>query len=102
MNRAHRKYFRVSDDELKLLDELAGNMRTSTYVRQCALGRPPLRVPEVNREVYVELQRIGINLNQISKHLNTAPSTRALIEQAEASVTSLRNALTSMHLKGQS
>jgi hypothetical protein len=62
-------------------DQLADTARDlgisiSTYIRQVVLSRPlpPRRavrpIPEVNRETYHELGRVGGQLNQIAQRLN--------------------------------
>lgn len=55
----------------------------STYLRLCALGRPPRIVPPVNAETFVELTRIGNNVNQIARRLNERsgddPTTQELV-----------------------
>jgi hypothetical protein len=50
----------------------------ATFVRQAALNKvvsPPAQIPEVNRETYLELAKIGGNLNQIAHHLNAGVVT---------------------------
>lgn len=50
----------------------------ATFVRQVALGvvvSPPAKIPEVNRETYLELAKMGGNLNQIAHHLNAGVAT---------------------------
>jgi len=50
----------------------------ATFVRHVALGAvvlPPPPIPEVNRETYLELARMGGNLNQIAHHLNAGVAT---------------------------
>lgn len=50
----------------------------ATFVRQVALGAvvsPPAQIPEVNREAYLELAKMGGNLNQIAHHLNAGVAT---------------------------
>lgn len=96
-HRTIRKYFRVSPDELKELDRRAGHLRTSTFVRLCALGRPPLSVPSVNNELLVELRKIGTNLNQIARKLHTAPSSINLAEIAAEECQKFRNAIILWH-----
>ena len=49
--------------------ELAG-LKLSEYLRSAALNktiRPQPKVPEINRATYVELGRIGNNINQLTK-----------------------------------
>jgi hypothetical protein len=50
----------------------------ATFVRQVALGTvvsPPAPIPEVNRETYLELAKMGGNLNQVAHHLNAGMAT---------------------------
>ena len=50
----------------------------ATFVRQAALNKvvsPPVQIPEVNREAYLELAKMGGNLNQIAHHLNSGVAT---------------------------
>ena len=50
----------------------------ATFIRQVALGAvvsPPAQIPEVNREAYLELAKMGGNLNQIAHHLNAGIAT---------------------------
>lgn len=50
----------------------------ATFVRQAALNKvvsPPMQIPEVNRETYLELAKVGGNLNQIAHHLNAGVAT---------------------------
>lgn len=50
----------------------------ATFVRQVALGSvvsPPAQIPEINREAYLELAKMGGNLNQIAYHLNAGIAT---------------------------
>jgi hypothetical protein len=56
-----------SPAEYRLLRQLAGCFPISTFLRLQALRQQPLpakRVPPVNLQVIVELQRIGNNVNQ--------------------------------------
>ena len=41
------------------------------YIREAALGRPVVVIPEINREAFSSLARIGANLNQLAHHLNS-------------------------------
>ena len=99
MARTIRKYFRVSADELKEMNARKGNMRTSIFVRHCVLGSRPLSVPAVNNDLLVELRKIGTNLNQIAKKLN---SSQEKIEQEIAATAAeecqnFRNAIIRFH-----
>jgi len=45
-------------------------MRPAAFLREHALSRAPVAVPEVNRQAFAELGRAGNNLNQIARRLN--------------------------------
>ena len=69
---------RVNDEELKALKQRAGNIGTSTFLRRLALDQPIAPLPPVSREVIHkcdpglirEVNRIGVNINQIAKQVN--------------------------------
>ncbi|NJL82321.1 MAG: plasmid mobilization relaxosome protein MobC [Chloroflexaceae bacterium] len=49
----------------------AAGLKLSEYLRRAGLKKNQLRtVPEINRQVYGELGRIGNNLNQLAKAYN--------------------------------
>lgn len=91
--RPHIKYFRVSSEELAELHRRAGKMRLAPFVRACALGHPPIQIPQINQTALVELRKIGTNLNQIARRLNAESSTRELAKAADTEITALRNSL---------
>lgn len=43
----------------------------SAYLVAAGLSRPIVFIPPINREAYASLARIGSNLNQLAKHLNS-------------------------------
>jgi hypothetical protein len=58
--------------QIEFLANLAG-LRVSDYLRKTALQREiPRPIPQVNKETYSELTRIGININQLTRAVNTA------------------------------
>lgn len=65
---------RFSEDERKSLFEQAKSfgVSLSEFVRRAALKRrmPPLPPPQLNRDIYQELSRIGNNLNQVTRKIN--------------------------------
>ena len=79
MSRKRYIQIRVTDDELKEIKERAGNVSTSTFLRQLALDQPIAQPPNPSREIIhkcdPELIRqvnyIGNNINQIAKQLNS-------------------------------
>lgn len=93
---------RLSPEERALLDEAAGKagLTTGSYARERALGAPApraVRRAPVERKELVrllgELGKIGSNLNQIAKSLNTgvlvyetevAAAQQAVVEMRDA------------------
>lgn len=79
MSRKRYIQIRVTDDELTAIKERAGNVSTSTFLRQLALDQPIAQPPNPSREIIhkcdPELIRqvnyIGNNINQIAKQLNS-------------------------------
>ena len=65
---------RFSVEERKALFERAKNfgVSLSEFVRRAALGRrmPPAPPPQINREIYEQLCRIGNNLNQVVRKIH--------------------------------
>ena len=75
-----RKNFplRLSKAERAALEEKASEagLKLSAYLREAGLNRTVRQrnnfIPQINRETYVELGRIGININQLAKAANTS------------------------------
>lgn len=74
---------RYSDDELEEAKKRAiGNM--AGWLRDLSLGQPVKKKPKpVNPNLLYELNRIGVNLNQISRYLNSKDSGLTVVEKAE-------------------
>ena len=73
--RNHSYSVRLSDIELEMLRDraLESGMKASELIRKNALMRPlPRRVSKIDLKTYIELGRIGNNLNQLTKAANTA------------------------------
>ncbi|GAA0846409.1 plasmid mobilization protein [Cupriavidus pauculus] len=71
---------RLNTGERALVEKRAAEagLPTATFIRQAALGAVvPARpeIPAVNREAYLELARVGSNLNQVAHHLNAGTAT---------------------------
>jgi Bacterial mobilisation protein (MobC) len=68
----------MSSTERQDLGERAGSLSLSEYLLMAGLGqyvsqrRQRLPVPELNRLTYLELEKIGRNLNQIAKACHIA------------------------------
>lgn len=77
--RQHAVTCRLTDAELEHVDHHRGRSDThkgltrGEWIRLAALSAPPRIVPELNREAWLELSRVGSNLNQIARVLNTDP-----------------------------
>lgn len=66
---------RLSQSERLALEHRAAEagLKLSEYLRRAGLGKPQRRlVPEINRQTYIELGRIGNNLNQLTKACHLA------------------------------
>ncbi len=65
---------RFSKEERDSLFEQAKSfgVSLSEFVRRAALKRrlPPAPAPQINRDIYQELSRIGNNLNQVAKKIH--------------------------------
>ena len=58
---------------LVLAEEVGLGKNLSKFVRHCVEKRSlPAPIPQVNRETYFELGKIGVNLNQIAHAINRA------------------------------
>lgn len=71
--RRHCVSVRLNDDELRQLDEQRASvqMQRGEYFRAAALHQLPPTIPAINRSAYLELTRIGANLNQLAKRANS-------------------------------
>ena len=76
VERKNKLSFVVSDEELEILNTARGGIKLSEYIRSVLfkqrLPMPRATVPAINREILVQLNRIGGLLNQQAKVLNTA------------------------------
>lgn len=66
----------LTDDELCELKRRAGGLKLPKYLRDLGLSReaPIIHIPAGNLELADELRRLGNNLNQIARQLNTVQS----------------------------
>lgn len=69
---------RISAEDKEQIEEKARKtgLTTSEYIRRCALGRklPCYGDTSLLKEYSMQLGKIGSNLNQIAKHLNSGGS----------------------------
>ncbi len=67
--------FRVSQSEKNWLEQRCQGVAQSDYIRaklfDYSMPRPRRTIPEVNRQVVYELKRIGNNINQQTRDINT-------------------------------
>lgn len=73
-NRTTNVHIRLTQDEKDTLVEKAkkAELRLSTYIRRAALNQKYILKADV--KTAFELKKIGVNLNQIAKYLNTLPT----------------------------
>ena len=83
--------------EFKSLSEKAEALGISEaeYVRAAALGREIKSVSQINKETYFELQKIGSNVNQIAKELNSRGSVKSYesLNKLAATISEIRKQL---------
>ena len=101
--RRHSVKVSLNDAELEQLKEKSQGRSLGTYCRESALNKvtpvaPLQAIPEVNREKWMELGRLGSNLNQIARQLNAGEFVQAqeiqeVIENTWAEVQKLRQEL---------
>ncbi|WP_175507919.1 MobC family plasmid mobilization relaxosome protein [Halomonas korlensis] len=65
--------FRVNPEERQVIKYNAGKQQVGPFVRDLALGKKSKRrAPPVNKELVREISKVGNNLNQIARHINTS------------------------------
>lgn len=104
MNKNNRPYkitFRVSEAELLIIENLRefSGMSLSDLIRTALLTaeiKSP-DIPLIDRDTYTELKRIGNNLNQVAKVLNSSATIGQEVRPALLSIESNISKLT-LHL----
>ena len=79
MARNRHIQIRLTDEEMAEIKKRAGDIKTSTFLRQLALEqsipqpkqRPKFVFYKADPELVRAINRIGININQIAKQTNT-------------------------------
>ena len=88
MSRDQYIQIRLTNEEKSDIENRAGELGVSTYLRQLALEQPiskpnpkPTKVIySADPELIREINRIGININQITRHLNEGqPLSNAIL-----------------------
>lgn len=112
--RNKRKRVLFSDNDLKIIDYRIQTHNAkhpnykldfSKYVRECALkGSVVMRekVAISDEKTLTELKRVGANINQIAKRLNSLTNQNVNEKEVlkiEKELTSIRSMLTLLHLK---
>lgn len=90
--RTHRIEIRLNSEELATLNARRGALRLRTFIRVAVLDSAPPVIPSINRDALAELHRVGSNLNQIARKLNTTGEPVDL-RNLRAQVSDLRAAL---------
>lgn len=97
MERIKRIQLRVSEHEHEQFRALARrrSMRLANFVRTAILHGHPPAIPEINRQALADLQRIGGNLNQLARHLNSGGelTDADTLNELRAQASALRAAL---------
>ena len=95
--RRHTVKVSLNDAELEQLKSKSQGRSLGKFCRESALGgtvqmSPLAGVPSVNRQKWMELGRVGSNLNQIARHLNRGEwiEADAIEKMIEETLTELR------------
>lgn len=72
LRRSHLLKIRLRSDEKSLLMNRSNHLKMTLakYVREAALNRLPIVIPEINREIWLKLSPISANFNQLVHHIN--------------------------------
>lgn len=72
-NRADNLHIRISKKEKEMISSRAGalGVSISTYLRKLLLQEPIISKTDI--QTVFEIKKIGVNLNQLAKHINTLP-----------------------------
>lgn len=74
---------RVNAETYEFIDAMRGNLSRSDYIMRCVTGNVPVQVPEINREAWADLGRVGSNINQLARRVNLGDSFPAEIIKSE-------------------
>lgn len=93
--RTNRISLRLTDSELALIQKNAKNTnarKVALYIRNSALNKLPVEVPELNKESWVVLATAVANLNQLMKKINN-PNAKIQVGEIKTNVDELRSSL---------
>lgn len=81
--------FKMDEGEFEQLAKLCeySDLSASEVIRSCVFKNrlPKARIPILEKQTYIELRKIGTNINQIAKHYNSnkpVPSDKLIAFQA--------------------
>lgn len=82
---------KLTEAEAEVVDQKRGQMGRGQWLREAAFKNAPKPIPEINREAWADLARLGGNLNQVAKHLNEGGKIevgelRSLLDQLRLSL----------------
>src|SRR5690606_38029519 len=73
--RSFRYTFRMTEEEMEFLGKLSGysGLPPAEVIRASVFKNrlPQAKMPLLDRQAYIELKRIGNNINQIARHYNS-------------------------------
>lgn len=81
----HHMHFEFNDEEYDTLREKSKQcgLSMSGFLRSLIMGKQiRARPPEVLKELYQEINRIGVNVNQIARNCNTGADPESCAKQA--------------------
>lgn len=93
--RTNRISLRLTDSELAAIQNNAKDTnprKVALYLRNSALNKLPVEVPELNKQAWVILATAVANLNQLMKKLNS-PNGQAQASDIKNTITELRSSL---------
>ena len=92
-NRTNAIYFMISDQEEALLAQRCSDcgMTRSKYLRHLISDVQPKVIPAVNDDTHYQLMKIGNNLNQIARRLNSGEAV--LHSEVSDALTDLRSVI---------
>ena len=98
--RTNRISLRLKDSELEAIQKNAKDTnarKVALYIRNSALNKLPVEVPELNKESWVVLATAVANLNQLMKKLNSknndGESLKIKVDEIKTNVDELRSSL---------
>lgn len=84
---------RLTPAETARLDNLRGKIQRGTYLRLILADTVPPYIPAINRQAYVELSRLGSNLNQVVRAFNAIGSSPEYMADIQSLLAELRLSL---------